>query len=53
MTLLIGTWENGRFIQLQQIMSNAARDGARLAAQGTIINTNGTITDIGVATRLG
>jgi Flp pilus assembly protein TadG len=49
MTLLIGTWEIGRFIQLQQIMSNAARDGARLAAQGMIINTNGTITDIGAS----
>jgi Flp pilus assembly protein TadG len=46
LTLLIGVWEIGRFIQLQQIMSNAARDGARLASQGVIMNTNGSITDI-------
>jgi TadE-like protein len=48
-TLLVGVWEIGRFIQLQQIMSNAARDGARLASQGVIMNTDGSITNIGAS----
>lgn len=37
--LLIGVWEIGRFIQLQQIMNNAARAGARLASQGEILSS--------------
>jgi Flp pilus assembly protein TadG len=31
--LVIGVWEVGRLIQVQQIVSNGAREGARLAAQ--------------------
>lgn len=44
--ILIGVWEMGRAIQVQQIVTNAAREGARLAAQGRTINQNGTQTQI-------
>jgi Flp pilus assembly protein TadG len=44
--LLIGIWELGRIIQVQIIMNNAARDGARLAAQANIVNTTGAYTQI-------
>lgn len=47
--LLLGVWEVGRFIQLQQIMNTAARDGARLAAQASVTNTDGSSTSIMVA----
>jgi hypothetical protein len=46
--VLIGVWEIGRLIQLQQIMNNAARDGARLASQATLVNADGATTQIGV-----
>lgn len=46
--LLMGTWELGRVIQVQQIMANAAREGARVAAQGQIINLSGTYVQIQV-----
>ncbi|MBN9122467.1 MAG: pilus assembly protein [Planctomycetes bacterium] len=46
--LMIGIWEVGRLVQVQQIVSNAAREGARLAAQGYTINTSGTPTQIKV-----
>ncbi len=44
--LMIGVWEMGRVVQVQQIVSNAAREGARLAAQGNTINQTGTPTQI-------
>ena len=44
--LLIGIWEVGRMVQVQQIVSNAAREGARLAGQGTTIRSDGTIVQI-------
>lgn len=44
--LLVGIWELGRIIQVQIDLNNAARDGARLAAQSSIVNSNGTITQI-------
>jgi Flp pilus assembly protein TadG len=47
--MVIGVWEIGRLIQLQQIMNNAARDGARLASQSMIINTTGSYTQITTA----
>jgi len=37
--VLIGVWEIGRLIQLEQIMNNAARAGARLASQGEILSS--------------
>jgi Flp pilus assembly protein TadG len=33
--LLVGIWELGRMVQVQQVLSNAAREGARRAATGT------------------
>jgi Flp pilus assembly protein TadG len=47
--LLFGIWEVGRTIQVQEILSAAARDGARIAAQGTIINLTGAYTEIRVS----
>lgn len=45
--LLLGIWEVGRLVQVQQIVSNAAREGARLSAQGYTINPDtGTLTQI-------
>jgi Flp pilus assembly protein TadG len=44
--LLVGIWELGRIINVQIIMNNAARDGARLAAQANIVNTTGAYTQI-------
>jgi Flp pilus assembly protein TadG len=40
--LMLGVWEVGRMIQVNQILVNAAREGARLAAGGY---TNGTPVD--------
>src|SRR5262249_26909902 len=48
--LLLGLWEVGRAIQVQQILSNAAREGARAAAQAQIVNAVGAYTRIGVTT---
>jgi Flp pilus assembly protein TadG len=48
--VLLGVWEVGRLIQIQQILNNACREGARLAAQGHIINANGAPTEINVNT---
>lgn len=50
MILLVGVWELGRLVQLHQIMSQAAREGARLASQAHIINTNGAYTQIAMNT---
>jgi len=46
MALLMGTWEVARVVQVYQIVANAAREGARMAAQGQIINLTGQYTDI-------
>jgi len=48
--LLLGVWEIGRLIEVQQILNNAAREGARLASLGRIINQNSAATDIHVST---
>ena len=34
--LLLGTWEGSRLIEVQQILSNSAREGARQAASGQL-----------------
>jgi Flp pilus assembly protein TadG len=47
--LLLGTWEVARLVQLEAILSNAAREGARLAAQGQVINLTGDYTQIVVS----
>jgi Flp pilus assembly protein TadG len=44
--LLFGVWEVGRLVQVQQIVSNSAREGARLAAQAYTLKSDGTITQI-------
>lgn len=43
---MVSVWEIGRLIQVKQIVSNSAREGARLAGQATTINSNGTVTQI-------
>src|SRR5262245_38606407 len=48
--LLVGLWDVGRMIQIQQILSNAAREGARVASQGQTINLTGSPTQIRVST---
>src|ERR1700722_5112406 len=48
--LIIAIWEIGRYIQVKQIVANGAREGARLAAQGTTIQSNGNIVQINVTT---
>ncbi len=48
--LVVGVWEIGRLIQLQQIMNAAARDGARLASQAEIINQSGANIQIDLST---
>lgn len=40
--LMWGVWEVARYIQVKQVVSNSAREGARLAAQAYTINTTGT-----------
>jgi Flp pilus assembly protein TadG len=44
--LMIGLWEMGRVVQVQQIVAGAAREGARLAAQANTINSSGNSTQI-------
>lgn len=44
--VLIGVWEIGRLIHVQQVVSNSAREGARMAAQGRTINRVGAPTQI-------
>lgn len=44
--LMLGLWEMGRVVHVQQIISNAAREGARLAGQGQTLDQNGNLTQI-------
>jgi Flp pilus assembly protein TadG len=46
LTLLVGIWELGRIINVEIILNNAARDGARLGAQANIVQTTGNYTQI-------
>ena len=36
LALLVGIWELGRLIEIQQLLTNAAREGARQAATGQL-----------------
>lgn len=47
--LMIGLWEMGRVVQVQQIVANGAREGALLAAQANTINSTGSPTQIRAA----
>jgi Flp pilus assembly protein TadG len=38
--LLLGTWEVGRLIEVQQIVANAAREGGRQASTGIVTTAN-------------
>lgn len=42
-TLMLGVWEAGRLVQVSSILTNAAREGARTAAGGTINGTKVTV----------
>ncbi|HEY7309611.1 MAG TPA: TadE/TadG family type IV pilus assembly protein [Gemmataceae bacterium] len=39
LSLLVGIWEVGRMIEVQQVLTNAAREGARQAATGEYTNS--------------
>ncbi len=39
MILAFGLWEYGRLVEVQQVLSNAAREGGRMAATGHKSNT--------------
>ena len=39
LTLLLGIWEVGRMIEIQQILHNAAREGGRQASTGQLTNS--------------
>jgi Flp pilus assembly protein TadG len=38
--LMLGVWEVGRMVEVQQILSNAAREGGRVASTGTKTTTD-------------
>jgi Flp pilus assembly protein TadG len=40
LTLLLGIWEVGRMIEIQQILHNAAREAGRQAATGQLTNSD-------------
>jgi Flp pilus assembly protein TadG len=44
LVMMLGIWEVGRIIQLQQVISNSAREGARFAAAGKMNGTDVTVT---------
>lgn len=44
--LILGLWEMGRYVQVQQIVANSAREGARMAGQAVTINSSGANTQI-------
>jgi hypothetical protein len=44
--LLFGIWDFGRMVEVQQLVNNAAREGARLAAVGSRLDPNGSERDI-------
>lgn len=47
--LMIGLWEMGRVVHVQQVVANGAREGARIAAQANTINSAGTTTQVKAA----
>jgi len=44
--LMIGVWEVGRLVQVQQLLVNGVREGARAAAGGTINGTPVTVATV-------
>ena len=49
--LMLGVWEVGRLIQVDQVLCNAAREGARLAGGGYVNGTPVTVTQVQQAVR--
>ncbi len=49
LTMMMGVWEVGRMIQISQILDNAAREGARLAAGGYVNGTAVTTSQVQTA----
>jgi Flp pilus assembly protein TadG len=45
-TLMFGVWEMGRIIHVSEVLANAAREGARCAAGGTINGTPVTVATV-------
>jgi hypothetical protein len=43
---LICIWEIGRLIQVKQVVSTSTREGARMAAQGYIMSSTGTLLEV-------
>lgn len=48
--MMLGIWEVGRLIHIKQVVANSAREGARLAAQGIILKSDGSVIQIRKAT---
>jgi Flp pilus assembly protein TadG len=47
LTFLLGIWEVGRMVDCYQVVNNAAREGARKAATGSIVDpTSGVTTNV-------
>ncbi len=49
--LMLGVWEVGRLIEVDQVLCNAAREGARLAGGGYVNGTPVTATQVQQAVR--
>jgi Flp pilus assembly protein TadG len=49
--LMFGVWEVGRLVQVNQLLTNAAREGARVAAGGYINGTGVTVSAVQQAVR--
>jgi Flp pilus assembly protein TadG len=48
--LMLGIWEVGRLVQVQQIVSNSAREAARLSAQGFTLDVSGNTIQVKTST---
>jgi Flp pilus assembly protein TadG len=44
--LLLGLWEVGRMVEMQQLLTNAAREGARQAVTGNTTMTNAAVQQV-------
>ena len=40
LSFLLGLWEVGRYVMIQDTLDNAAREGSRLAASGAYFSSN-------------
>lgn len=45
--LVVCVWEAGRFVEAQQVLNNAAREGARVASTGRVQSVDGTALSTG------